>query len=230
MVDLTPLILGKVSEDSEEGASLLSEGVSDFNNFLETHPQTNNVVLEIIDANLKKGIKATTFKVLQENLDKYLGKDLSNIIWMYVLFDKIKQDIDKSLSPAADNFLRTILSLHGQELKASYDWFTHQPNDWSMFNREVYYDYINQTYLIRVKLEKYNGEETVIEGPPNNILALITRLIRTINIINNRDAFNKIEINEFLEAEGQLIKLLMPDKLENVEQSLPTDTQAVKDT
>jgi len=108
------------------------------------------------------------------------------------------------------NFLRKIISLYGPELADAFLYSSQLPNNWKVFYRDVYYDYVNKRSHIRVRLAKYNGEEPFVEGNADSILELTIFLIQTLLFLQARDFFGKDMTNQFIKEANKLIKFLQP--------------------
>lgn len=214
MANFLSLVTGGISE--EERQLLFSQGAADLHSFLEAHPETEQQVLDILRRRLDVDADEKTFGVLHDNLTSYLGKDLATLVGWVGQFDQYNrmQELEKYASPPVAAFLRMILSLYGPELLRAYQKWNRFPNEWSMCYREVYFDLTNQRYLVKVRIEKYNGEQIVIEDRPDGILDLITKLIYSVRIVGSPDAFSQQQINSYLEEVTPLTKLLTREKEE----------------
>jgi hypothetical protein len=63
------------------------------------------------------------------------------------------------------------------------------PDDWSVINREISYDLIGERLLVRVRIDKYNGEQVTIEGQASSILELAANLLRTCRMVGRPEVF-----------------------------------------
>jgi hypothetical protein len=87
-----------------------------------------------------------------------------------------------------------------------------------MFNREIYYDLIKQRHYVRVRIEKYNGQEAIVESYPDGILELTSFFIRTLLMVGTPHAFNQRYINMFFDEASQLVKFLLPEEKKGVDE------------
>ncbi len=184
--------------------------------FLKSHPDANHQVQKILDKYLTK-IDATTWNSMGLSLDNYWSQENTDI-----LFDVAQaanqesrlQEIKDLVTPETMDFLRQIISLYGPELGNAYLAANQLPNNWKTFYRDVYYDYINKRYHIRIRLAKYNGEEPLIEGNIDSILELTTFMIQTLLFLPNPDGITQSLIDQFIQKSNELNKFLQPSKPE----------------
>jgi hypothetical protein len=195
----------------------LPTGITAFNLFLESNPNAEQRIEEIINkrlGNSDTGIWQAVFA----SLENYLGKEATDVL-DYVLQTQvgqteILQEISKSASPQTMNILRTVTSLYGSEFEKAYLALRQMTNGWKMFYRDVHYDFVNKRYQIRVRFEKYNGEVPFIEGDADSILELTHLMIQTLLFVDSRDAFRKDLIDQFIERANQFIDFVRPQDTE----------------
>lgn len=199
---------------SEDSARLLARAAGDLHAFLETHPEAVSHVLDILRRRLGSEINAQTWQVLDASLVNYLGQDLASLAAWTVQPDQGNrlQELEKHASPEVMTFFRTILGLYGPELERAYAVWNELPDNWQTIYREVYYDQLAGRHHLKVRIEKYNGEEMVIEGPPDSILTLASYLILTVRLVGIPDAFSPERIELFLSEADQLIRVLQREK------------------
>jgi hypothetical protein len=120
------------------------------------------------------------------------------------------QEVGQYASPQVMSFLRGIISLYGPELARAYLILDERPNDWNLFNREVYFDQVNEVYYIVVRLAKNSGEEAVIEGNANSMLDLTTNMLRTLLLVTARDSFRPEYVEPFTREAKNFLAFLRP--------------------
>ncbi|MEP0805306.1 MAG: hypothetical protein HRF47_07435 [Chloroflexota bacterium] len=179
--------------------------------FLKSHPDAERQVREILDKRLAK-IDGTTWRAIFSSLDNYLGKESTDLLFNVAQPDQAKrlEDIRDAAPHDVMNFLRTIISLYGPELANAFLISNQLPNNWKMFYRDVYYDYINKRSHIRVRLEKYNGEEPFVEGDADSILELTIFMIQTLLFLPIPDLIGTQMADRFIEEANRLIEFLRP--------------------
>lgn|GEM_PF-4487043 len=188
--------------------------------FLEAHPDTERHAREILDKHLKK-IDASTWNSLFASLDNYWGKESTDILYNVVSQpDQAGKllELGDSVSAEVMNFLRKIISLYGPEFTSAFLTSNQLPNNWKTFYRDVYYDYVNRRSHVRVRLDKYNGEEALVEGNADSILDLIILMMQTIRFLPVPDFIAKSMIDRFIQESNELTKFLQPPASEG-----PTD-------
>lgn len=206
------LLMGEIS--TEEAAPLLSKGVADLQTFLETHPQAEQQVLDIIRRRLGDNITTTTWQPLLTSLTNYFGLNLAYLMAWVAQYDQRNriEELEKYNLPQVTTFLRTILGLYGLEMENAFAVWERLPDDWRMFNREIYYDQIKQRHYVRVRIEKYNGQDAIVESYPDGILELTSFFIRTLLMVGTPNAFSQRYIDMFFDEASQLVKFLLPEE------------------
>jgi len=187
-------------------------GLAALDSFLDSHPEAEQRVREILDKHLgKPGF--TSYRDAFASLLNYVDNlDLIGIMDYVAQTDQATrlQDVGQYASPQAMSFLRGIISVYGPELARAYLILDERPNDWNLFNREVYYDQVNEVYYIVVRLAKNNGEEAVIEGNANSMLDLATNMVRTLLHITVRDSFKPEYVEPFTKETKKFLAFLRP--------------------
>jgi len=77
-------------------------------------------------------------------------------------------------------------------------------------SRDVYYDQIAERHLVKILIEKYNGQRLAIEGTASSLLMLTSYMIRSVRLVGTREPFSEQSIELFLQEAGQLQTLLQP--------------------
>jgi hypothetical protein len=195
----------------------ITTGVLAFNSFVESNPNAEQRIDEIIKKRLDNS-DAGTWQAVFVSLENYLGKEPTDV-FEYVLQtqvgqQEILQELSKSASPQTMNILRIITSLYGFEFEKAYLALKQMTNSWKTFYRDVHYDFVNQRYQIRVRFEKYNGEAPFIEGDADSILELTQLMIQTLLFVDSRDAFRKELVDQFIERANKFINFLQPSTAE----------------
>lgn len=179
--------------------------------FLKSHPDAERQVREILDKRLAN-IDGTTWRAIFASLDNYLGKESTDLLFNVAQPDQAKrlEDIRDAAPHDVMNFLRTIISLYGPELANAFLVSNQLPNNWKMFYRDVYYDYINKRSHIRVRIAKYNGEEPFVEGDADSILELTIFMMQTLLFLPIPDLIGTQMADRFVEEANRLIEFLRP--------------------
>ncbi len=182
-----------------------------FETFLKSHPNAEDHVREILDKRLSK-IDANSWTDVFASLDNYMGTQSTNILFDIAQTDQAKrlEEASQSLSPEGIDFLRKIISLYGSELASAFVISNQLPNNWKLFYRDVYYDYVNKRSHIRVRIAKYNGEEPFIEGNADSILELTIFMIQTLLFLPVPDLIGQPMSDGFIQEANKLINFLQP--------------------
>jgi len=190
---------------------LLVSSATALHSFLESHTDAEHRVREILEKYLKR-IDKNTYSKLFTSLALYLGQDAINIFDYVSQTDQFNrlEDLKKISTPETINFLCILISLYGIELAEVYKLSNPRPDDWLTFFRDVNYDEVNKVYNIRIRLEKYNGEEPVIEGESNSMIDLATNMIRTLTYVSDRDVFLPELAQQFIDEANGFVAFLQP--------------------
>jgi len=192
-----------------EAAPLFSATGTVLDDLLTTAPKATEQILAILFKHLDRATDANTWTSLSTALTNYLGEAAPLILWV-VRADQAARlhEAELRVSPPAARLLRTIVGLYGSELALAYTRWRELPNDWMTVHRDVFYDEIEKRYLLRVSIDKLNGETAVIEARPGSFLRLITTLVRTARQVSDPTAFDRGSVDAFNTEIGQLLGLL----------------------
>ncbi|RMF29184.1 MAG: hypothetical protein D6759_14405 [Chloroflexi bacterium] len=211
------MLTGEIPE--EEASALLTQAATELQTLLETRPQVEQHVLDILGKRLDGTVDAETWQVLDASLANYLGRNPAYLIAWIVQPDRDGrlERLAEYASPQVLAFMRLILGLYGPEMENALVLWNQVPDDWRTFYREVYYDEIGQQYRLKLHIEKYNGEAVFIEGNPDSILSLTSYLVLTLRLVGTPEAFSEHTVNLFLDETNRFVKLLLPQETEPVE-------------
>jgi hypothetical protein len=206
------LSTGQMSD--EDTARLVARAAKGLHTFLETHPEATSHVLDILRRRLGSEINAVTWQVLETSLVNYIGWDSAYLASWIVRpdHDERLQVLEKQASTEVIAFFRAILGLYGPELERAFVVWNELPDNWCNIHRDVYYDQLLESHHLKVRIDKYNGEAMVIEGPPDSFLALVSYLIFTVRLVGIPHAFSQARIELFLRETDQLIRVLQQEK------------------
>lgn len=221
------LLTGEISV--EEAEPLITQGVDRLQAFLESDPQAEQRVVDILGRRVKGKITDETWQIVNDSLSQYFGQDLAYLLYWVVNVEDPRnnrmEEVEKYASPEVMAFLRTVVGIYGPDLSEVYAQWNQLPDGWRTIYRDVYYDQLNQRHHLRVRIEKYNGEEIVFEGTPDSILTLASYLVRTVYMVGTREAFSQDSVGLFVNETTELAKLLNPPQEEEPGEQ-PTDEAA----
>jgi hypothetical protein len=212
MADLAKLLSGEASTDEE--AQLLSQAVTELDAFLETRPMAEQRVQDLLDRQLKSGVTPETWSTVGDSITAFLGSEHAQLVAWLLTGDQIQglQQLESYASPKVMAFLRSIMSIYGQDLNKAYFISDQLPHDWSYIYRNVYHDAITDSYLLRLRVEKNNGEQLYLEGEPNSFMHMTELLMRSLIALGSPEVFTEERISQFQEAAGTLLKLLSAEE------------------
>ncbi len=210
---------------AEETRDLLTQGAAHLDDFLKSHPQAEQRVLDILGRRLSDGNDADTWNTMHASLSQYFTEELAYMLyWVVGVEDPSAdrmQELDGRASPEVIGFLRAVVGIYGVDLSNAFAVVNEVPDNWRNFRREVYFDMLRQRHHLRVGIRKYNGEEVIIEGPADFVLNLAGALMYTARVVGTREAFSKDSIDNFLEEARQLTELLTAEQKERADLSGP---------
>ena len=217
MADWSSLLAGQVSDPGP----LIAQTAETLDAFLQTRPQADPEVLEIIGKRLGKEIGEKTLDDVHNALSNYLGQDPASLVAWVTRADQTNRiaQVEASAPPRVAAFLRAILGLYGSELALAYTRWKELPGDWTWINREIYHDLINERLLVKVRIDKNNGEQVVIEGPPYSILELTVNMLRTCRMVGRPDAFTQRTIDMLSTEFEEFLKLVRTPSSEPAQSS-----------
>jgi len=213
------LLDGVMSE--EDAGSLLFQTADDLDAYLQAHPESQDSVMDILDKRLNQGINAQTWSTVHDSLSRLLGEDLSYLVSGVTQPSRrhYMQQVENHAGPQVVALLRRISALHGPELEEAVALWNERPDDWRNLHREVYYDRIAGRYWIQLRIEKYGGEEVVIQGSANSILNLTSALLLSVRLVGDAGAFDARTVERFAEEVDAFRSLLRGTATQEEEES-----------
>jgi hypothetical protein len=207
------LIGGTASVD--EKVQLLSAAGKELAARVEASPEAVNVVLSILERRLEGKVDENTWDVLDRALNTYLGTGPSLLLTWLVLAEpgdtSRLEDFEEFASPEVMSLVRTVVGTYDVELRDAFDMWRQPPDDWKSFWRDVYQDQLTNTPLIRIRLQKYNGQYLMLEGPPNSFLSLARNIVLTLQLVATPEVFAEDLKDTFEEAVTRLQRLMASD-------------------
>ena len=201
--------------DPDYVREVLKSSSAQIDSFLVSDDQTEEETLALLGRRLAGPIDTATYDVVLDALRALLGADGANVVHWYTVGDGAATGIlEEVASPRVAFFVRRIAAAHLPEFKAAFALWKEVPEDWRTIHRDVYFDYINQRYLVRHRIIKINGEEIVVEGNANSVLDLTRSLLTSISIIATREAFTEPAIQAFLKEADSVMGILRPEDQE----------------
>jgi hypothetical protein len=177
--------------------------------FLADHPDAEEQVLDIIERRLAPELDVATIDAVVASLTEYLGADSMNLVLEVATSTELQADkLDQLGKPKAAQLLRRVSASYGSELQRANQIKSLLPHNWLVANREVTRDVTTGSYNVRLRIEKLNGEEVLIEGPAESILQLTEFLVLTLQIVGTPDAYDPASLERFLANVDDLVALL----------------------
>jgi hypothetical protein len=199
-------------EPSEE--QLMAEGAEALRALLAAEPTTEEELVAVLQRRLSEPITPDTWGTIVHSITSYVGERGFNILaWAGVSEpgDQSRLDaLEEAGGHTVANLGRRITAQFGDELRYAYEISGQLPDNWRLLNREVFFDVINNHHFLRIHVEKYGGERTIIEGPPDSILSLTTFLVGALRFTADANAFSEERLNEFAAELGPFTELIQP--------------------
>jgi hypothetical protein len=198
--------------DDEYVKAVLASSAAQIESFLVSDDQTEEETLALLDRRLSGPIDTTTYDLVLDALRALLGQDGANTIHWYIVGNGADSGIlERVASPRVAFFVRRIAAAHTPEFRSAFALWKEVPEDWRTIHRDVFFDYINQRFVMRHRIVKINGEELVIEGNANSVLDLTRSLLTSIGLVATREAFGQREIDAFLKEADTVLGILRPE-------------------
>jgi len=198
--------------DDEYVRNVLKSSAAEIESFLVSDDQTEEETLALLGRRLSGPIDTGTYDVVLDALRALLGQDGANLVHWYTVGNGAATGfLEEVATPRVAFFVRRIAAAHLPEFRSAFALWKEVPEDWRTIHRDVYFDYINQRYVVRHRIVKINGEEIVVEGNANSVLDLTRSLLTSIAIIAAREAFGEREIEAFLKEADTVLGILRPE-------------------
>jgi len=199
--------------DDEYIRRVLKSSAAQIESFLVSDDQTEEETLALLGRRLSAEIDTTTYDVVLDSLRALLGQDGANTVHWYIVGNGAESGIlEEVATPRVAFFVRRIAAAHTPEFRSAFALWKEVPEDWRTIHRDVFFDYINQKYVLRHRIVKINGEEIVIEGNSNSVLDLTRSLLTSIGLVATREAFGEREIDAFLKEADTVLAILRPEE------------------
>ncbi len=206
---------------SDNWAALLASGApEDFGLSLEDaaakldarlgDTQTGKQALEILSRRLDGNIDEKSFDLLRTGLVGYLGDEAATLVAWAVAADQDNRiaQLEGHASARAIAFVRTVRGVYGPEVELAYSRWNQPPQNWGWVYRWVFRDEVYGGHLIRVRIEKYNGEDLTFEATPDSLLLLIGYLTNSLNTVASPEALSQDAVTRLADELSSLIMLL----------------------
>jgi hypothetical protein len=200
------------SLSEQEMQDLLQASVDELEALLTRDANAEGRLLELLGRRLSDPIDTETLTAVRSSLIYYLGENGGPLlIWISSTEQAGRlANISAMASPEVISLIRAVLGLYGQELEKAYALWNEIPDNWKTIYRHVYFDKINGNYLLRIRVEKYNGEMATIEGNADQLMDLTRHFILALRLVGVPDAFSQDRVSEFLEEVDVLRELIEP--------------------
>lgn len=200
------------SEPTEE--ELMTQGAAALRDLLASEPTTEEEIVAVLARRLDDPITVDTWSAILHSLTSYAGTPAVNLIAWAGLSDPLDETrlaaIEEAGGDTVANLVRRITAQFGDELRYAYEIWGQLPYNWRGLHREVYFDLINNRHHIRIKIEKYGGETTILEGPADSILGVASFLLGALRFTADPNTFGEERLREFAEQLDGITELLHP--------------------
>jgi hypothetical protein len=187
----------------------LARAVKGLAAFAETHPDAEERVLEILARRVDGPLTADTWDVVVESLSSYADEDVANLIAFVGRSHGGELELVKPhANAAAVSLLARAAALYGRELRDAYACWRELPHNWRVVNRDTYLDLITGRPVVKLRIEKYNGEEVLLEGSSNSVLLLVAKILWALRALDSAESFSPAVVEEFLGEVGAVLTLL----------------------
>jgi hypothetical protein len=196
----------------EEGNELWRRTSMMLESFLSTHSDGAEHLLGVIAKQLAGKEDASTWGKLRDCLTNYFGEDGAFLIgWLADAETDVRLESFAAVAASSVvDLTRRVISMYGSEIRLAISAYQEFPDDWRRIRGNVYYDYGDRSWLLKVRLEKYNGQEVVVDATPDSAMNLTTRLLEMLTMVSDRSVFNPERARDIRQAMQELQQMLAP--------------------
>ncbi len=190
----------------------VTTGAERIERYLAGCPDGAGELILTIGRRLGEEVDGNTWGPLYSSLSILLGDDGAGLIAWAATTDPSKLEEMRSRAPSdAANLVCRVVALYGPELKRAWEIWGESPHNWRNISRDVYQDLFTNRAFIRIRIEKYNDEEVVVEGHADSILGLAKGILVALRVVGSRAEFGEPQIQAYLEESDRLLEVLRPD-------------------
>jgi hypothetical protein len=196
----------------EDDLAFITNGAERIQHYLASCPDGGAQLAMTIRQRLGEGVDGNTWGPLFSSISILVGDAGANLIaWAAMAEpDKLEEMRSHAQSETA-NLVCRVAALYGPELKRAWEGWGESPHNWRNINRDVYQDLFTNRAFIRIRIEKYNGEEVIVEGPGESILSLAKGILVALRVVGSRAEFGESQIEAYLEESDRLVEILRPN-------------------
>ena len=140
-------------------------------------------------------------KYLKNALSVYLGNQNTDFL-LYLLTSYLEEEEEsflaklKEVEPRIEKMVRFLLSLYGSAIEKNYLAQDENPNSWRALLPKVDYEIFSGQFIVKLEIEKYNGDVVIFDETPLSVVQLISTLLSILNEIPSRDISSSIPLKE----------------------------------
>jgi hypothetical protein len=108
---------------------------------------------------------------------------------------------DPAQADTAADLVGRFRRLFGHRARELVDYWGDNERDWRAIEPNLYRD-ITDTWVARLELRHYDGNSSLIEGPPKSLLMLVTLVLGVLARVPSKDAFPEPDLARLREAVG----------------------------
>jgi hypothetical protein len=207
MGEWTTYVTGQATDP---GAPMIGEAGGALDALLKHRPQADQEVFETLRKRLGAAIGVKTFEDVRAGLLATVGDDAAGLLLWAGSGDHADAiaKVEEFASPRVAALVRAVVGLYGPELKLAYARYNELPDDWTRINREIYEDLLNDRLLVKVRIDKQNGDQVVIEGVPHSLLELTANMLRTCRMVGRPGAFTQRTIDLLATEYEEFLRLI----------------------
>jgi hypothetical protein len=202
----------EVNLDPDDRA-YLRDGAGSIAAFLAGDPDNEGFLFRFLAKRLDGKIDAETWERVRSGLVSLVDENGTTLIGWSTTFDPSPLPaVEHELPVEVARVIRELTAMYGPELRVAYERSSELPDNWRFVHREIYHDLLLSRPYIRLRIEKFSGEETIIEGPGDSILSLARSIIIALRLVPGREDFSEDRIEQYLEEADELARMLRPEE------------------
>jgi hypothetical protein len=187
----------KLQKESDGELRALTASLSQF---LQEEPTSQENIERIIAQCLQKQTKGRdNARVILDSLSLYLGQENAHL-----LLGLIKKSIEEpgflqtlmaNIDADVWKLIRILAALYGNSIKEAYS-YVENPHGWQLIVPKINYEIISQQWVVNLMIEKVNGEKTIYEDTPSNVVQLARVILESLNNFSAEQASGIIDADE----------------------------------
>lgn len=204
---------------SAEEIKIVVQGTQALQQALSQDPSLTTQVEIVIREHTHAKLTATTMQALGDGLRLFLSEEALNyLLGILVNSDDARylEQAEIQATPETWIWLRRLIALYSSKVQEANAIFGANPNAWRVINRRAFFDTVTLSWGVSLEIEKYNGDQLILDEVPGSALLLAQAIVDTLNNIPPEvapDILTREEVEHFVGKCVELSELFAPGML-----------------